>query len=158
MFAGCACPGAPSTRPGSLSGCHSAPGIGLHLPLRQPPMKAPPHECSDSTWQARWQTGSQETWIQGVNTPPKHPGLPVEPWLALKHPSHFPSSENRKIVTSRYYFLGTPGPLVPGLTAIILVSEEMEALRFGTAAQGQTDTRVQSWDGAWVLSWLPTTP
>ena len=35
----------------------------------------------------------------------------------------------------------------------------MEAQRFdGTATQGQTDTAVQSWDGVWLLSWLPWPP
>lgn len=96
--------------------------------------------------------GVRRPGIQGVNTPPEHPGLPVEPWLALQHPCGFPSSEEQEDSHIRYYFLGTPGPLVLGPPAIILVSEEVEALRFGTAAQGQTDTRVQSWDGAWLLS------
>lgn len=156
MFVGRACPGTLSTCPGSLW-LLLCPDIGLHLPSAtvfhedSSPLVLRLHRKAGRKEMADRES---EDLDSGCNTHLSTLAFLQNFGQHLSIHVSFLPLRNRVTVTPLSFFLGTPGPKsVLGPTAIILVSEEeMEAQRFDTAAQGQTDTRVQSWDRAWVLS------
>lgn len=135
----------------SLGGCPSCP---LHQPASAL-CDGVSHKGSSPLAGPRRKSGRKESADResedsdsGCDTQPKRLALPVELWPALRHPHQFPSSSH--VVP----FLAHRAPKVSWGPQQSFLCQRGKWKPRGLVAQGQSD-RIQSWEGAWVLPWLP---